>query len=103
VRENLVPALRSRGDDGGRRESLDQLDERLGDCSWCVRRERVSLCDVQRLDNGDTMVTASVSGLMQRVTPDGAVPWELSLGAGGRLFAFAGHYTSPYEPTSAPD
>ena len=61
------------------------------------------LGDVQRLDGGDTMVTASVSGIMERVTPDGTSPWELSLPAGGRLFAFAEHYTSPYEPMSAPD
>ncbi len=61
------------------------------------------LGDVQRLENGDTMISASVSGQIERVTPDQEQTWRLNLPAGSDLFAFAGYYASLYEPLSAPD
>lgn len=44
-----------------------------------------SLGDVTRLDNGNTLVTFSTSGLVHEVTPDGEVVWELAMGLGGAL------------------
>jgi len=41
-----------------------------------------SLGDVQRLDDGDTLITWSTSGLMERVDPDGEVLWSAALDLG---------------------
>jgi hypothetical protein len=60
------------------------------------------LGDVQRLENGDTMMVASLSGQIERVTSSGESVWKANTGA-GTVFGFGAHYTSPYEPTSAPD
>jgi hypothetical protein len=57
---------------------------------------------VQRLDNGDTMVVESLAGRIERVTADGEPIWSAITNA-GTVFAFGEHYTSPYEPLSAPD
>lgn len=61
-----------------------------------------ALGDVQRLDNGDTMVVWSLAGRIERVTPDGESVWSAITNA-GTVFAFGEHYTSPYQPLSAPD
>jgi hypothetical protein len=60
------------------------------------------LGDVQRLENGDTMIVASLSGQIARVTADGETTWKANT-TSGTVFGFGGHYTSPYEPSSAPD
>ena len=60
------------------------------------------LGDVQRTDNGDTMVVWSLAGRLERVTADGESIWSAITNA-GTVFGFGEHYTSPYEPTSAPD
>ena len=53
-------------------------------------------------DNGDTMVVWSLAGRLERVTTDGDSVWSAITNA-GTVFGFGEHYTSPYEPTSAPD
>jgi hypothetical protein len=60
------------------------------------------LGDVQRLENGDTMVVASLAGQIERVSPTGESLWRANTGA-GTVFTFGAHYASPYQPTSAPD
>jgi hypothetical protein len=60
------------------------------------------LGDVQRLDTGETMVVESLAGQIDRVNADGESTWSASTPA-GTVFGFGEHYTSPYEPTSAPD
>ena len=60
------------------------------------------LGDVQRLENGDTMFIASLAGQIERVTSTGESVWKANTGIGS-VFGFGAHYTSPYEPTSAPD
>jgi hypothetical protein len=60
------------------------------------------LGDVQRLDTGETMVVESLAGQIERVTADGDSEWKVNTQA-GTVFGFGEHYTSPYEPLSAPD
>ena len=40
------------------------------------------LGDVKRFDDGDTLVTWSVNGLIERVTPEGVPEWSMSTGFG---------------------
>ena len=60
------------------------------------------LGDVQRIDDGDTMIVWSLAGRLDRVTADGESVWSAITNA-GTVFGFGEFYTSPYEPTSAPD
>ena len=60
------------------------------------------LGDVQRADNGDTMIVWSLAGRLDRVTADGESIWSAITNA-GTVFGFGEYYTSPYEPLSAPD
>ncbi len=52
----------------------------------------ITLGDVHRFDDGDTLVTYSYSGQIQQVTPEGEPVWVLSAGVGG-IFG----YTTPVE------
>jgi len=45
----------------------------------------LTLGDVHRFDNGNTLVTYSYQGLIQEVTPDGEPVWTLTASVGGAL------------------
>jgi hypothetical protein len=56
------------------------------------------LGDVKRLDNGDTMVTESASGQMERITAEGDSAWRVNVAEMGTIFGFADHVTDVYQP-----
>jgi hypothetical protein len=53
--------------------------------------------DVQRLENGNTLVTHSVSGVVEEVTPDGEPVRRLVFALGGAL-GYSTHRSSLYPP-----
>lgn len=67
------------------------LDDDTGEAStkWSFTTDPPVYCpalgDVNRLNDGDTLVTWSGAGQMDRISPDGELLWRLNLGLGGGL------------------
>jgi len=76
--------------DGSRVVQYD-LDANAGTAEqrWLYRADPPLVCialgDVHRFDDGDTLVTWSSAGQVDRVSADGEVVWQLNTGFGGAL------------------